>query len=149
MINAKRLIFHKNHFSLLEKHIKKSKKRTKSLALQYSIKNEQKNYDNKGRLRNKVVAFRMSEEENELLNRKVALSGKTKQDYIIGSILEKEITVQGNPYVFRSLKDELVRFVNIYGTPIQDDDEEMMIWVLEMILAMRTKEKSKVLPLNK
>lgn len=108
-----------------------------------------KNYDNKGRLRNKVVAFRMSEEENELLNRKVFLSGKTKQDYIIGSILEKEITVQGNPYVFRSLKDELVRFVNIYGTPIQDDDEEMMIWVLEMILAMRTKEKSKVLSLNK
>ena len=109
-----------------------------------------KNYDNKRRLRNKVVAFRMSEEENELLNRKVALSGKTKQDYIIGSILEKEITVQGNPYVFRSLKDELVRFVNIYGTPIQDDDdEEMMIWILEMILAMRTKEKSKVLPLNK
>ena len=109
-----------------------------------------KNYDNKGRLRNKVVAFRMLEEENELLNRKVALSGKTKQDYIIGSILEKEITVQGNPYVFRSLKDELVRFVNIYGTPIQDDDdEEMMIWVLEMIFAMRTKEKSKVLPLNK
>ena len=50
-----------------------------------------KNYDNKGRLRNKVVAFRMSEEENELLNRKVFLSGKTKQDYIIGSILEKEI----------------------------------------------------------
>ena len=35
-----------------------------------------KNYDNKGRLRNKVVAFRMSEEENELLNRKVFLSGK-------------------------------------------------------------------------
>ena len=47
------------------------------------------------------------------------------------------------------VKDELVRFVNIYGTPIQDDDVEMMIWVLEMILAMRTKEKSKVLPLNK
>ena len=125
MINAKRLIFHRSLFTF------------------------RKTYDNKGRLRNKVVAFRMSEEENELLNRKVALSGKTKQDYIIGSILEKEITVQGNPYVFRSLKDELVRFVNIYGTPIQDDDEEMMIWVLEMILAMRTKEKSKVLPLNK
>ena len=70
-----------------------------------------KNYDNKRRLRNKVVAFRMSEEENELLNRKVALSGKTKQDYIIGSILEKEITVQGNPYVFRSLKDELCKYL--------------------------------------
>ena len=107
-----------------------------------------KNYDNKGRLRNKVVAFRMSEEENELLNRKVALSGKTKQDYIIGSILEKEITVQGNPYVFRSLKDELVRFVNIYGTPIQDDDEEMMIWVLENYsLKFQVAYKSVFLPI--
>ena len=61
-----------------------------------------KNYDNKGRLRNKVVAFRMSEEENELLNRKVALSGKTKQDYIIGSNLDKDLEVPGNPYVYRS-----------------------------------------------
>ena len=149
MIKAKNLIFHIDHFSVLEKHIKKSKKRTNSLALQNSSKMSRKNYDNKGRLRNKLVSFRMSEEENKLLNRKVALSGKTKQDYILGSILEKEITVQGNPYVFRSLKEELVRFVNIYGTPIQDDDEEMMIWVLEMILAMRTKEKGIVFPSKK
>ena len=50
--------------------------------------------------------------------------------------------------MFRSLYNELVRFVKMYGTPIRDDDEEMMIWVLEMILAMRTKEKSKVFPLK-
>lgn len=50
------------------------------------------------------MSFRMSPEEAEMLNRKIALSGKTKQDYIIGCILEKEIKVQGNPYVFRSLK---------------------------------------------
>ena len=62
-----------------------------------------KRYDRNGRIRNKVVAFRMSEEENQMLDRKVALSGLTKQDYIIGCILDKEITVYGNPYVFRSL----------------------------------------------
>lgn len=39
---CKKINLPQNHFSLLEKHIKKSKKRTKSLALQYSIKNEQK-----------------------------------------------------------------------------------------------------------
>ena len=32
----------------------------------------------------------------------------------------------------------------MYGTPLF----KMMIWVLEMILAMRTKEKSKVFPLK-
>lgn len=55
-----------------------------------------KRYDRNGRIRNKVVAFRMSEEENKMLDRKVALSGLTKQDYIIGCILDKEITVYGN-----------------------------------------------------
>ena len=99
-----------------------------------------KNYDNKGRLRNKMMSFRMSPEEAEMLNRKIALSGKTKQDYIIGCILEKEIKVQGNPYVFRSLKNELNKFIRLYGTPIQNEDEEMIVWVLETIIAMRTKE---------
>lgn len=105
-----------------------------------------KRYDRNGHIRNKVVAFRMSEEENQMLDRKVALSGLTKQDYIIGCILDKEITVYGNPYVFRSLHNELVRFVKMYGTPIQYEDEKMMIWVLKMIIAMRTKETSKVGP---
>ena len=52
----------------------------------------------------------MSEEENRILDRKVALSGMTKQDYIVDCILNKEIIVHGNPYVFRSLKNELIQF---------------------------------------
>lgn len=108
-----------------------------------------KNCDRKGRLRSKVVAFRMSEEESEMLDRKIALSGMTKQDYIVGCVLDKEIKVQGNPYVFRSLHNELVNFVKAYGTPIQYDDEEMMVWVLEMIIAMRTKESSNITPKSK
>ena len=51
--------------------------------------------DRKGRWRNKVVAFRVSPEEDELLETKVRLSGLTKQDYIISRLLEKEITVVG------------------------------------------------------
>ena len=42
-----------------------------------------KNLDQKGRLRNKIVALRMSPEENEMLNTAVSISGLTKQDYII------------------------------------------------------------------
>ena len=49
--------------------------------------------DRKGRWRNKVVAFRVSPKEDELLETKVRLSGLTKQDYIISRLLEKEITV--------------------------------------------------------
>lgn len=109
----------------------------------------EKNCDRKGRFRGKVVSFRMSKEENEILDRKIALSGMTKQDYIIGCVLDKEIKIQGNPYVFRSLHNELVNFVKAYGTPIQYDDEEMMVWVLEMIIAMRTKDSSSITPKSK
>ena len=81
-----------------------------------------------------------------MLNRKVALSGHTKQDYIISSILEKEIAVYGNPYVFRNLKEELIKFTSLYGTQISEEDEEMMVWTLKMIIAMKSKDMSFVSP---
>ena len=39
--------------------------------------------DKQGRWRNKTVSFRVSPEEDELLETAVRLSGLTKQDYII------------------------------------------------------------------
>ncbi|EAH3820980.1 mobilization protein, partial [Listeria monocytogenes] len=39
--------------------------------------------DRQGRWRNKIVAFRVSPEENEHLNKLVKLSGLNKQDYLI------------------------------------------------------------------
>ncbi|MCM1167470.1 MAG: DUF1778 domain-containing protein [Ruminococcus sp.] len=66
-----------------------------------------KNLDRKGRLRNKIVALRMSPEESELLNTAVAVSGLTKQDYIINKLLDKTVTVQPNPRVYKALKTQL------------------------------------------
>lgn len=63
--------------------------------------------DRKGRWRNKVVAFRVSPEEDELLETKVRLSGLTKQDCIISRLLEKEITVVGNPRVYKALRNQM------------------------------------------
>ena len=105
-----------------------------------------KNVDQKGRFRNKIISFRVSEEEAKLLKRRVLLSGLTKQDYIISSILEKEIAVYGNPYVFRNLKEELIKFTSLYGTQISEEDEEMMVWTLKMIIAMKSKDMSFVSP---
>ena len=106
-----------------------------------------KNLDQKGRIRNKIVSFRMSEEEVKLLDRRVLLSGLTKQDYIINSLLGKEIAGYGNPYVFRSLHDELMKLINIYGMKIEDeDDEEIIALTLKTILAMRKKGKTEIFP---
>ena len=66
-----------------------------------------KRRDDKNRWRNKTVAFRVSPEENDLINTQVALSGLSKQDYIIKRLLCRDIVVQGNPRVYKALKDKL------------------------------------------
>ena len=66
-----------------------------------------KRKDDKNRWRNKTVAFRVSPEENDLINTQVALSGLSKQDYIIKRLLCRDIVVQGNPRVYKALKDKL------------------------------------------
>ena len=66
-----------------------------------------KRLDLRGRWRNKTIAFRISPEENKLLERYVHLSGLTKQDYITSRMLERPITVNGNPRVYKALRDEL------------------------------------------
>ena len=53
----------------------------------------EKRLDAKNRWRNVVVAFRMSPEEAQELNVKVALSGLSKQDYIIQCLLNHEVRV--------------------------------------------------------
>ena len=66
-----------------------------------------KNLDRHNRWRNKTVAFRVSPQEDEQLEIFVKLSGLTKQDYITRRLLEKEVVVQGNPRVYKALRDEL------------------------------------------
>ena len=66
-----------------------------------------KNRDEHNRWRNKTIAFRVSPEENEQIGRYVKLSGLTKQDYITRRLLNRDIVVQGNPRVYKALRDQL------------------------------------------
>jgi len=65
-------------------------------------------YDGQGRWRSKAVAFRMSPEEDAQLEMAVALSGLTKQDYIIRRLQCRDVVVQGNPRVYKALRNQLV-----------------------------------------
>jgi electron transfer flavoprotein alpha/beta subunit len=64
-------------------------------------------YDSHGRWRNKTVAFRISPEEDSLLETAVALSGLTKQDYIIRRLQCRDVVVVGNPRVYKALRNQL------------------------------------------
>lgn len=66
-----------------------------------------KNRDEHNRWRNKTVAFRVSPEEWEQIERHVQLSGLTKQDYITRRLTDKEVIVQGNPRVYKALRNNL------------------------------------------
>lgn len=66
-----------------------------------------KSMDSKGRWRNKTVAFRISPEEDEQLETAVRLSGLTKQDYIIRRLQDRDVVVQGNPRIYKALRNEL------------------------------------------
>ena len=71
-----------------------------------------KNRDSQGRWRNKTVAFRVSPEEDELIETLVRLSGLTKQEYIVRRLQGKEIVVVGNPRVYKALKKELEKVLS-------------------------------------
>ena len=66
-----------------------------------------KNRDEHNRWRNITVGFRVSPEENELINKAVALSGLPKQEYCYRRCLKRDVVVQGNPKVFKALRNQL------------------------------------------
>ena len=93
--------------------------------------------DYKGRWRNHTVAFRVSDEEAKLLNDLVALSGLTKQDYITRLLLCRDVVVQGNPRVYKALRDQLAAVLDELrrieaGGSVNDE----LLDVIEMIAAI-------------
>lgn len=68
----------------------------------------EKNLDEHGRLRSRTIAFRMSQEEADLLNRLVAISGMTKQDYIIGKLSDTEVKVVPSSRMQKGMKESML-----------------------------------------
>ena len=94
----------------------------------------EKSLDAKGRWRNRNVGFRVSEEEAKQLDNLVELSGLAKQDYILRRLLNREIVVQGNPKVFKALKNQMTQIYEELKRleSVSDDNEELLI-VVEMV----------------
>lgn len=60
---------------------------------------------NSARERFRQVAFRVTQEQADAIDRMVALSGMTKQDYIAARLLDEEVTVVPSTRVIKALKD--------------------------------------------
>ena len=70
-----------------------------------------KSCDQRGRWRNVTIGFRVSPEENHLINEIVALSGMTKQEYIVKKLLNREVIVEKSPRTHKMLKDKMDEIV--------------------------------------
>lgn len=63
--------------------------------------------DTSGRIRSIHVCFRVSPEQNEMINAAVAISGLPKQEYCYRRCLCQDVIVQGNPRVYKGLKTQM------------------------------------------
>ena len=96
-----------------------------------------KNRDNHNRWRNKTVAFRVSPEEDAQIETFVKLSGLTKQDYITRRLICKDVVVQGNPWVYKALRDQLAAVLNeLRRIEAGDSVSDELLDVIEMIAAI-------------
>lgn len=90
--------------------------------------------DYKGRWRKRTVAFRVSEEEAKQLNDLVALSGLTKQEYIIRRLLCRDVVVQGNPRVYKALKNQMADiYEELKRLEVCSEDNDELLYTLQVI----------------
>ena len=100
----------------------------------------EKRLDAKNRWRHVVVAFRMSPEEAEELNVKVALSGLSKQDYIIQCLLKHEVRVVAGKKVAKKMEMYLEAILEelqfLEGENLKNVDFDEMLMPLRNILTI-------------
>ena len=96
----------------------------------------EKALDYKGRWRSHTVAFRVSDEESELLNNLVALSGLTKQDYITRRLLCRDVVVQGNPRVYKALKNQMTAiYEELKRLEAYSGENDELLYTLQVVAA--------------
>ena len=93
-----------------------------------------KNLDKHNRWRNKAVFFRVSPEEDAQIETAVKLTGLTKQDYITRRLTHKDVVVQGNPRVFKALRNQLAEvLLELQHIETGDIANDELLDLIEMI----------------
>ncbi|MFI3327242.1 MAG: hypothetical protein R3Y35_13895 [Clostridia bacterium] len=90
--------------------------------------------DRKNRWRSKTVAFRVSPDEWNEIERLVKLSGMSKQEYIMHKLQDKEMKITANPRVVKALKEEMKAITGQLENRVMDENSVAMIrYILEVL----------------
>lgn len=97
----------------------------------------------KNRKRNRILNFRVSEEEYDLINKKIAISGLKKQDYFLQMLLNHEVKLVSDYRLSDNIAKEiflLAKVIKKFGK-LNDDEADILIYILEIYEEIK-KEKS-------
>ena len=95
------------------------------------------------RKRNKIISFRETEKEADLLDKKVEISGLSKQDYIISSLISSTVSIKADYRLEDKFALEIFRLAKLvkkYGR-LEEDDQEILSFLIEIYYEIK-KEKS-------
>ena len=106
-----------------------------------------KNRDEHNRWRNKTVAFRVSPEEDKQIEIYVRLSGLTKQDYITRRLTHRDIVVQGNPRVFKALRNQLADVLSELqrieaGGEVNDELLDVIVMIADILGGLKGEDNN-------
>lgn len=101
--------------------------------------------DEHNRFRNITVGFRVSPEENELLNKAVALSGLPKQEYCYKKCMNQSVVVQGNPRVYKALRNNMAEILTELqrinaGNQIDDELLKLIKMITDILGGLKEKQ---------
>ncbi len=71
----------------------------------------EKGKDSQGRWRCKIIAFRVSPEEDELIETVIKMLGVTKQEYLTSNMMKHVLKITPSPRMFKGLRDTLKKIV--------------------------------------
>ena len=108
----------------------------------YKIQTEEpkpkKKKNEKNRKRNNIINFRVTENERELIEKRIALSGMTRAEFFIQSCLYQAILVRGNIRTFDKIKERLLAIESKLSdmeknSELSKDDLMELRTILEML----------------
>lgn len=89
---------------------------------------------NERRKRSMTIAFRVTPEENELVNLLAATAHMTKQDYIMSKLTDTAIVVRPNSRTYKALKDAMAKvYVELSRIRRAGDMDESLVQRVELL----------------
>lgn len=99
-----------------------------------------KKKDEHNRKRNRIINFRVSPAEKELIDARIRLSGKARAEFFIESCLYQTILVKGNVKTFTEIKRQMVEIGKVLNEkPNLEALDSIQAESLRMILEMLSK----------